>query len=120
MELRKVVRVIAVLIAVCTLASAGSLVFITTYLYRLTSQIDASLQSVRAAGEIELQLLWHARNTNQANFMSAPELAAGAAKVHASVLSWVEVARLYVSSTRRSRDSRASRGGAWRLPCEAG
>jgi signal transduction histidine kinase len=98
MELRKIVRVIATVIAICTTASAGSLILITTYLHRLTTQIDANLQSVRAAEEIELQLLWHARNTNQANLMGAPELIADAAEAHAKVLGWLETARLYVGS----------------------
>jgi signal transduction histidine kinase len=103
MELRKIVRVIATVIAICTMASAGSLIFITTYLHRLTTQIDANLESVRAAEEIELQLLWHARNTNRATLMDAPELAADAAQAHATVLAWLETARLYVGSADEAR-----------------
>lgn len=102
MELRKVVRVVTVAIALCAATSSGSLIFITSYLHRLTSQIDANLQSVRAAEEIELQLLWHARNTHQANLTSAPELAAEAAQAQVEVLRWLDAARMYVGSAEEA------------------
>ena len=76
MELRSVVGALTATIAVGTLASSGSLVLITSYLHRLASQIDDNLQSVRAAEEIQLELLWHARNTNLAVLLANPELAA--------------------------------------------
>ncbi len=97
-HLRSIVRLVTGLIGFCALASAGSLVSITGYLHRLTTQIDANLQSVRAAEEIELQLLWHARNLNQASLMSAPALAAQASEAQVQVLRWLETARQYVGS----------------------
>jgi signal transduction histidine kinase len=96
--LRSLVRLLTALIAFCVVASAGSLVFITGYLHRLTVQIDANLQSVRAAEEIELQLLRHARSLNQASLMSAPALAVAASEAQLEVLRWLETARQYVGS----------------------
>jgi signal transduction histidine kinase len=96
--LKAIVRGLTALIVACALATAGSLVFITSYLHRLTTQIDANLQSVRAAEEIELQLLWHARNLNQASLMSAPALAAEASRAQVEVLRWLGTAHEYVSS----------------------
>jgi signal transduction histidine kinase len=71
---------------------------ITGYLHALTVQIDANLQSVRAAEEIELQLLRHARNLNQASLMSSPALAVAASEAQLEVLRWLETARRYVGS----------------------
>lgn len=90
------------MIAACALTAAGSLVFITSYLHSLTNQIDANLQSVRAAEEIELQLLWHSRNLNQASLMSAPALGAEASRAQAEVFRWFEIAREYVGSDREA------------------
>jgi signal transduction histidine kinase len=98
MDLKVVVRWVTASIAFCALMSAGSLIFITSYLHRLTTQIDANLQSVRAAEEIELQLLWHARNLNQASLMGAPALAAEAGQAQVQALRWLETAREFVGS----------------------
>ena len=98
MDLRVIVRWLTAVIASCALASAGSLVFTTGYLHRLTTQVDANLQSVHAAEEIELQLLWHARNLNQASSMRAPARAAEASQAQVEVLCWLETAREYVGS----------------------
>ena len=57
MELRKIVWLGIGVVGVTTLASSASLIGITTYLHRLTTQIDSNLQSVRATQEIEVQLL---------------------------------------------------------------
>jgi two-component system sensor histidine kinase MtrB len=98
MELRKVVRVLTATIVVGTLASSASLVLITSYLHRLAIQIDSNLQSVRAAEEIQLHLLWHARNTNQAALLENPELAAAAVDSQSLVYEWYAEARRYISS----------------------
>ncbi len=98
MELRKVVRILAVTIAIGTIASSASLILITSYLHRLASQIDNNLQSVRAAEEIELHLLWHARNTNQATLLSGPELATAVLESQSAVYQWYTEARRHVGS----------------------
>lgn len=98
MELRKVVRVLTATIVVGTLASSASLVLISSYLHRLAIQIDSNLQSVRAAEEIQLHLLWHSRNTNQAALLENPELAAAAVDSQSSVYEWYAEARRYLSS----------------------
>lgn len=100
MELRRVVGALTATIAVGTLASSGSLVLITSYLHRLASQIDDNLQSVRAVEEIQVQLLWHARNTNQAVLLASPELAAAATESQAAIYDWYFEARRYVGSPR--------------------
>ena len=100
MELRSVVGALTATIAVGTLASSGSLVLITSYLHRLASQIDDNLQSVRAAEEIQLELLWHARNTNLAVLLANPELAAAAVESQAAIYDWYSMARRYVGSPR--------------------
>jgi two-component system sensor histidine kinase MtrB len=100
MELRKVVRVLAVTIALGTVASSASLILITSYLHRLASQIDSNLQSVRAAEEIQLNLLWHARNANQATLLANPELAAAAVESQSAVYQWYTESRRYVGSLR--------------------
>jgi signal transduction histidine kinase len=97
-ELRGIVRLLTAVIVCCALGSVGSLVFITSYLHRLTVQIDANLQSVRAAEEIQLQLLWHARNLNRASLMDSPAFSAAALEAQVGVLRWLETAREYVGS----------------------
>jgi signal transduction histidine kinase len=97
-ELRSIVGFLTALIIVGTLASAGSLIVITSYLHRLTTQIDANLQSVRAAEEIQLQLLRHARNVNQASLMNAPFLAEAAEEARLGVLRWLNTAKAYIGS----------------------
>ncbi len=98
MELRKVVRVLAVTIAVGTVASSASLILITSYLHRLASQVDSNLQSVRAAEEIQLNLLWHARNANQATLLADAEVAAAAGESQSAVYRWYTEARRYVGT----------------------
>ena len=100
MELRRVVRALTVTIAVGTLASSGSLVLITSYLHRLAGQIDSNLQSVRAAEEIQLQLLWHARNTNQTALLADAELTEAVVESRSAVYRWYAEARRYVGSLR--------------------
>jgi signal transduction histidine kinase len=102
LELRHCVRVITASIGLCAVLTATSLVGITSYLHRLTNQVDANLQSVRAAEEIELQLLFHARNVNQANLLSAPERRSIAAQAQAEVLRWLDSARRYVGSAEEA------------------
>jgi signal transduction histidine kinase len=102
LQLRKVVPALTVAISLCALVSAGALIFITSYLHQLTDQVDANLQSVRAAEEIQLQLLLHSRNLNQAGLMSAPELRADAARAQADVLRWLDAARQHVGTEEES------------------
>ena len=98
LQLRKVVPGLSVAVWLCALVSAGALILITSYLHRLTEQVDANLQSVRAAEEIQLQLLLHSRSLNQAGLLSAPELRAGAARAQANVLRWLDTARQHVGT----------------------
>jgi signal transduction histidine kinase len=98
MRLRRVVTLLTVLVVLGTLASSGSLLAITRYLHRLTGQIDSNLQSVRAAEEIQLNLLWHARHTNQSSLMGEPAFAESAEYAQSKVQDWYAVALHYVAS----------------------
>jgi signal transduction histidine kinase len=98
LQLRKVVPGLSVAVWLCALVSAGALILITSYLHQLTDEVDANLQSVRAAEEIQLQLLLHSRSLNQAGLMSAPELRASAAQAQADVVWWLDTARQYVET----------------------
>ena len=94
MELRPLVRSFSVLVGLGAIASSMSLIWITSQLHTLTNQIDTHRESVRAAQEIELQLLLHAQNVHLADI--AGELSYGAAATEASV----EMRRWFLEASR--------------------
>lgn len=95
MELRKIVWRGVAVIALTAAASSASLIGITSYLHRLTNQIDRHLQSVRAAEEIQLQLLWHARHLYLADVMGDPGGYAAAERDVEALWRWFDTARAY-------------------------
>jgi signal transduction histidine kinase len=98
MELRVLVRVFGVLLALTALLSSGSLIVITNYLHSLTSRVEGNLESVRAAEEIELHLFWHARHWHLVQLTGESRYAAEAAEAHAQVLRWQASARRHIGS----------------------
>jgi two-component system sensor histidine kinase MtrB len=98
MELRKIVWLGIAVVGVTTLASSASLIGITSYLHRLTTQIDSNLQSVRATQEIEVQLLWHARYLHLADLTGDPRHDGGAEEAVGELNRWVQSAERYASS----------------------
>lgn len=99
MELRKIVWLGIAVVGLTTLASSASLIGITSYLHRLTSRIDSNLQSVRAAEEIELQLLWHARYLHLADLTGDPRHHSAAAEAVEELNRWLESAERYAASS---------------------
>lgn len=95
MELRKIVWRGVAVIALTAAASSASLIGITSYLHQLTNQIDRNLQSVRAAEEIQLQLLWHARHLYLADVMGDPDGYKAAERDIETLWRWFDTARAY-------------------------
>jgi signal transduction histidine kinase len=98
MELRKAVAVATVVMGSSSVACAGALVAITSYLHSLTAQVENHLHSVRAAEEIEVQLLWHARDMHLAALTGEPGRSAAAAAAKAELDDWYAAAEGYVGS----------------------
>jgi signal transduction histidine kinase len=72
MPLRSFVSLLTSLLVTAALASSGSLITITSLLHRQTNSIENNLESVRSVEEIELELLWHARNSHLASLTGDP------------------------------------------------
>jgi signal transduction histidine kinase len=98
MELRKIVWLGIGVAGITTLMSSASLIGITSYLHRLTTQIDSNLQSVRATQEIEVQLLWHARYLHLADLTGDPQHDLAAAEAVGELSRWVQSAERYTGS----------------------
>jgi signal transduction histidine kinase len=96
MSLRLLTRLFAAVLSALIILAAGALVGITTQLHRLTARVGYNMESVRAAEEVERQLLWHAR----ASYLHAVSGDAHYASREASALSeiqrWQKVAGKYV------------------------
>ena len=73
MPLRHIVTLLTTLLVVAAVASSGSLIAVTGFLHEQTSSIENNLESVRSVEEIELELLWHARNSHLAGLTGDPQ-----------------------------------------------
>ncbi len=73
MPLRHIVTLLTTLLVIAAVASSGSLIAVTGFLNEQTSSIENNLESVRSVEEIELELLWHARNNHLASLTGDPQ-----------------------------------------------
>ena len=96
MHLRHIVTLLTTLLVVAAVASAGSLITITSLLHDQTNGIEVNLESVRAVEEIELGLLWHARNSYLARLTGKPDYAEAARVAGEEARAWYERADRYV------------------------
>ncbi|HYI00616.1 HAMP domain-containing sensor histidine kinase [Hyalangium sp.] len=64
MRLKAVLTAILAVLGVLVLAAVGSLVLLTSYLHRVTSHLGTSIDEVRLAEELEVELLTHYRQAD--------------------------------------------------------
>src|ERR1051326_6460609 len=57
MSLHRILSLFVIAIAALALGAAISLVVLTTYLHRTTQELESGLQSVRLAGEMQIDLM---------------------------------------------------------------
>ena len=98
MPLRHIVTLLTTLLVVAAVASSGSLIAVTGFLHEQTSSIENNLESVRSVEEIELKLLWHARNTHLASLTGDPQYLEAARQGGDDADVWYQRAHRYVGN----------------------
>lgn len=98
MRLRRLVWVFTIAMSVITLTGAAALVVITDYLHTLTMALGNNLESVRAAEEIELRLLWHDRYSHLASLTTDRSYDDAAQRASTEIHTWYEIARQHVGT----------------------
>jgi len=111
--LRTILTAITVTVAVLALAVTGSLLLLTEYLSRSSTQLAASVESVRAAEETQIALLMHERAPDRASAQTDEDEMLGNLSdmrreaTSAQAASLVEQAealvRLYIDTARSNR-----------------
>jgi signal transduction histidine kinase len=115
MHLRSIVSLLTTLLVAAALASSGSLITVTSALHRQANSIENNLESVRSVEEIELELLWHARNSHLASLTGEPDYADAAREADEQAHAWYQRAHRHVGdeAERSAFERLASSIGAY-------
>jgi hypothetical protein len=103
MHLRYIVSLLTTLLVTTALASAGSLITITSFLQQQTNRIENNLESVRSVEEIQLELLWHARNSHLASLTGEAQYLDAARAADRETHAW------YLRAQRHAGDAQPAR-----------
>lgn len=97
MSLRTLTRIVVVALGLVTVITAAALILITGYLRVLAGEIQTNLESVRAAEEINLQLLRHGRTSYLGALAGDAEHLREALEAHRELRRWQEIAKKHVT-----------------------
>ncbi len=95
MSLRSFTRLTAVGLAVIAAMAGAALVITTAYLHGLVNEIDFNLESVHAAENIQMNLLWHGRTAYLAEITGEASYRIEAEKAEANLHHWARAAHIY-------------------------